>query len=126
MSLQMIYALNVWNNYLFREMNIKYKRVLLRLRLEAWIVYIKGKKIEIDPSNYCKWCEAEEFEDWAHVLYRCGYLNSLRVKRGGEHLKGSSISIMFKLCDMNNTQARELWDFLSEVTEKQEEWKGKK
>ena len=67
-------------NYLYKDMSIKLKKMILRIRIESNTLYMNDYKISIDPNEECTWCNLEEGESWAHVLYRCEYLNELRSK----------------------------------------------
>src|SRR5258705_9903665 len=76
-GLSNLYPLAHYNSFLLQPININFKRIALRIRLECNIIYVNDVKIEIDPANACKWCDFDESEDWAHALSRCRFLESI-------------------------------------------------
>src|SRR5258705_8906807 len=121
-GLKQVYALEQNNNYLFREMNIKFKKVLFRIRMETNILYIEDKKIMIDPNNDCTWCNAMEQENWAHVLFNCDYLKTIREKMNLKQKQRNMESTVMKAGFLTSEEAFIVYKFLYETAQQRTLW----
>ena len=121
-GLKLMYCENDSNNYLYRQTNIKLKRILLRLRFETSTIYINENKMTIDQVDSCKWCNTEENEDWAHVLFRCEYLNQIRPKDYKGRLT-TSAQLVQLVSSLTLIQANEMYVFLKQVIAQRNQWK---
>ena len=122
-GLKTVFQEETANDYLYRPISIKLKRILIRLRLETNNVYINDEKLTIDPSNSCRWCASEEMEDWQHFLFRCDYLSSTRSSSHSNEIYKSSAQMIQRIGRLNSNQAFELFDFLKKARALRTEWK---
>ena len=109
--------------YLFRQSNIKLKRLVLRLRLETNSIYINDSKLTIDPTNSCTWCNEEEHEDWAHLFFRCVYLSEIRPSEWFMNNRMDGPQMVQKLRLMSCKHMYVIYNFLQNANLKRNQWK---